>query len=172
MSNASLTILALAVSALARPARSVPGQAPGGINPDCEKLLPVALVEKASGRTGIKLMPRDPAVGAGGDCNYAIGGKTMVLLVTLDRFARPQAFQRYKSDKMYQANQKAISGLGEEAFSVDVIAPGSAVVAHKGTTLVALSTFAEMDPRTAAFKGPYVPGPQLIELTRQVLAKS
>jgi len=162
----------LATGVLLLGGQSLLAQARAVINPDCEKLLPATLVAKASGRAKIQLIAPDPAVGAGGDCNYGIDTKTMVLLVNLNRFARPQDFQRYKTEEMFRTNQKPIPGLGDEAFTVDGVAPGSVVVARKGKTLVILSSFVDIDPQTGARKGPYVSRAQLIELARQMLAKS
>ena len=140
------------------------------INPSCEKLLPVATVEKTSGRQNVKLIPYNPSLGAGGTCNYAIDGKTMILLVNLDLSARPQDFQRYKTDRMYQDNQQEIQGLGDMAFSCGK--DGSIVVALKAKMLVVLSAFRESDPKTAKFGNYYFTREQLIELTKQMLAKS
>lgn len=42
------------------------------VNPSCEKFLPAAAIEKISGRQNVKLVPYNPAMGAGGTCNYAI----------------------------------------------------------------------------------------------------
>lgn len=166
--------LVLAAGASLLAGRAVQAQVAAGIDPDCEKLLPVKLVEKASGRAPIKLIARDPSLAAGGDCNYAIGGKTMVLLVNLDRFAGPPDYQRYKGAAMYRTDQQPIPGLGEEAFSASNPMLGTSipvVTARKGKTLVVMSTFLEFDPSTAEVKGAYLTRAQLIELVREMLAK-
>jgi len=140
------------------------------INPSCEKFLPVSVVEKMSGRQNVKLVPYNPAIGAGGTCNYAIDGKTMILLVNLDTSVGPQSFQRYKTDRMYQENQHEIQGLGEMAFSCGE--DGNIVVALRGKTLVVLSAFRELDTKTFKFGNYYFTREQLIELAKQMLAKS
>lgn len=140
------------------------------INPSCEKFLPVALVEKISGRQNVKLVPYNPSIGAGGTCNYAIDGKTMILLVNLELSARPQDFQRYKTDRMYQDNQQEIQGLGDMAFSCGK--DGNIVVSLKGKMLVVLSAFRELGLKTAKFMNYYFTREQLIELAKQILAKS
>lgn len=144
------------------------GQGDAAIDPACEKLLPVAAVAKASGQSDLKLIAYNPAVGAGGTCNYASGGQTMILLVTLDRSARPERFERYKKDRMYRKDQKPISGLGDEAFS----SGETIVVARRGKTFVALSAFKKIDPKTAKIGKPYLTREQLIDLARKMLSGS
>lgn len=145
-------------------------RAQAAINPVCEKLLPAPEVGKAAGRPNVRLIPPDPTVGAGGDCNYAIDGTTMVLLVTVNQSARPQDFQRLKGDEMYLTNQKAVAGVGDEAFTADGVLPASVLVARKGTRLVALSAFVDVDPATGDFRL-YVSADQLVALARSMLAR-
>lgn len=150
-------------------------QAGPAINPDCEKLLPAKLVEQAAGRAPITLMGRDPRQGAGGDCNYTLGGKTMLLLVNLNRSSAATEYQRYKTNRMYRTDQQPIPGLGDEAFTASIVMLSHnipIVAARKGKTLVVMSTFLDMDPNTAAAKGAYLTRAQLIELARGVLARS
>jgi hypothetical protein len=146
-------------------------RAQAAINPVCEKLLPAADVGKAARHPNVRLISPDPTIGAGGDCNYAIDGKTMVLLVTVNQSARPQDFQAYKGHEAYQTNQKAVPGVGDEAFTVDVVLPAAALIARKGNRLVALSAFVELDPTTGGFKGLYVSADQLVALARSMLAR-
>ncbi|OLC73050.1 MAG: hypothetical protein AUH78_14740 [Gemmatimonadetes bacterium 13_1_40CM_4_69_8] len=63
------------------------------INPACERVLSAARVGRIAGVAGVHLVPRDPAKGAGGICNYALAARSFLLvalavLVAL-RVARP-----------------------------------------------------------------------------------
>ncbi len=95
----------------------VGAQSPQGLNPACAKLLPAAEVAKASGDTNITLIAPGALPMAGGDCNHASGGKTVILYIELHLDASAGDFQRFKTMRSYQEQQVAIPGVGDEAFS-------------------------------------------------------
>jgi hypothetical protein len=140
------------------------------INPACEKFLPPAAVEKISGLQNVMLVPYNLSMGAGGTCNYALDGKTMILMLNLEQSARPQDYERYRTHRMYQDNQQEIPGLGEMAFSCGK--NGNIIIALKGKTLVVLSAFRRMDPKTGMSADYYFTREQLIELAKQIFASS
>jgi hypothetical protein len=63
-----------------------------------------------------------------------------------------------------------VPGLGDEAFVADGVLPASVLVARKGTVLVGLSSFAEVDPATGDFKG-YLSAEQIVALARTMLSR-
>jgi len=65
--RASMVAAGIALAAFS-PAR-VEAEEP--LNPMCEKLLPVTLVEKVTGAKGVKNLPPNPRKAAGGDCTTA-----------------------------------------------------------------------------------------------------
>lgn len=168
------SMLAVATTVCTVLGASAAAQTGAGIDPECEKLLPVGLVAQATGQKELALVPRDPTIGAGGTCNYARPGpgtKLMVVLVTVSRSAASSAqqeFARYKASEMYRTDQRSISGLGDEAFSTGE----TILVARRGGLVIALSAFQNIDLTTGDMKGPYLTRAQLIELARRVLAPS
>ena len=48
---------------------------------DYESLLTIKDVEDVSGMQGVKLVPRNPQVGAGGELNFALADGTLLLMV-------------------------------------------------------------------------------------------
>ncbi len=52
-----------------------------GQQADYEKLLTIEEVESVTGIEGIKLVPRNPQIGAGGELNFALADGSMVLMV-------------------------------------------------------------------------------------------
>lgn len=77
-----------------------------------DKYLTVADIQKVTGLTGIKQVPRDPKKGAGGHLNFADGKGNMILLAS---FLTSEEFDFYKSEEGLV--KEKIPGLGDEAFS-------------------------------------------------------
>lgn len=79
----------------------------------CEKIITTKDVENLTGITPIVVIPRNPRIGAGGQCNFGTDDKTLVLLVNIlsaADFASARA--------QFGETAKAVSGIGEEAFTV------------------------------------------------------
>jgi hypothetical protein len=89
-----IALLAIALAAAARAA----------------DILSVAEVEKAAGVSGVKLAPRDPAKGAGGDLNFSGPDGKLLVMVRLYKSSRYAALK-----KMYFAAD--VPGVGDEAFA-------------------------------------------------------
>lgn len=89
-----IALLAIALAAAARAA----------------DVLGVSDVEKAAGVSGVKLVPRDPAKGAGGDLNFAGPDGKLFVMVRLYKGGRYAALKR-----MYFAAE--VPGVGDEAFA-------------------------------------------------------
>jgi len=103
-----------------------------------DKYLTAADIEKATGLTGVKLVPREPRKGAGGHLNFANAKGDLVLLAS---FLSAADFNSYKNAPGMVKSQ--VQGLGDEAF----IGPASdlpyMLVVRKGDKCLALSTFAD-----------------------------
>ncbi len=124
-------------------------------------LLTIVDVEKASGKAGLKLVPRDPTKGAGGDLNFATADdKMLAMLVVADM----SIFAQWKGHATYNAG--AIPGVGDEAYK----GPGGPtpylIFFRKGEKVVSVSSF--MDMATAK---PYLSIGQLTELAKLVASR-
>ena len=123
---------------------------PKTVDPVCERLLPVAEVQRITGHQPLKLVPRRSLPAAGGTCNYTEGGSRMVLLFTLidGKTRAREQYLRYKGQPAYQPNQKELSGLGEEGFTAG--AYEHQLVARKGAMVVMLAAMIQYDKATHA----------------------
>lgn len=109
-----------------------------------DKYLTVADIQKVTGLTGIKQVPRDPKKGAGGHLNFADGKGHMLLLAS---FLTAEEFDFYKSEEGLV--KEKIPGLGDEAFSGPATGTPYMLVMREGAKGVALSTFFETAEMTA-----------------------
>jgi len=73
-------------------------------------VLNVSDVERAAGVSGVKLVPRDPARGAGGDLNFSGPDGKLLVMVRLYKSGGYAALK-----KMYFAAD--VPGVGDEAFA-------------------------------------------------------
>jgi hypothetical protein len=128
-----------------------------------DQVITVADVEKAGALKGIKLVPKDPKIGAGGDLNFATADNKIVLIVV----ARDKSLlDEMKAQK--GSLDAAVAGLGDEAYN----GPGFGkvryiLVVRKGNRVTSLSSFMNM----AAGGKPYFTQDQLKELARKALAR-
>jgi hypothetical protein len=106
------------------------------VNPMCEKVLPVALVQKVTGAKGVKLLPRNPRKGAGGDCAYGQDYDHLLFMVGLYLSGGDWAWKNYEGVVKGRDNVK-LQGVGDVAYA----SGGTIVVARKGQNVVALSSF-------------------------------
>jgi hypothetical protein len=82
--------------------------APAAVSVD--KLLTVADVETATGRAGVRAIPRDPSKGAGGDLNFADArGEILVMIQVVEAKYYPEFKKAYFT--------AALAGVGDEAFT-------------------------------------------------------
>jgi hypothetical protein len=112
-----------------------------------DKRLTVADVEKVSGTTGVKTVPRGSSPGAGGDINFAGPNGKLILMIS---FGDRRLYDQARNQKeMKVGNQTypmelfahAVSGVGDEAFASP---PGNVqyvIYARKGNNAIAVSTF-------------------------------
>jgi hypothetical protein len=102
--------------------------------------LTAADIEKVSGMTGVKSIPRDPGKGAGGNLNFAAGDDYLIVMVQI---VDKSYYEGYK--KVLKGNSE-IMGLGDQAMRGATIPsyPENFVVFTKGNTCIALTVFANM----------------------------
>lgn len=77
--------------------------------PDYSNYLTIADVEKVSGISGIKLVPKNPSIGAGGDLNFATADEKLVVMAG---FHGASMYQKYSPEMIHST----LKGFGEEAF--------------------------------------------------------
>ena len=148
----------------------VPAPAPP-VNPACERVLPAAVVGRIAGAPRVHLVPRDPTTGAGGTCNYALAGDTLLVIIMISRSSHTmQQFAATKASPIGQANQLPVPGLGDDAFTYGQDANN--LLARKGNVLVGVTTFLRTTRRPARVVGARLSRDQLVAVARAVLAKS
>ena len=81
-------------------------------------LLTIADIEKVTGLPGVKLVPRNPKIGAGGDLNFATADDNLLVMLVV---ADMDIFNQWKTGKNYVYKQ--LTNIGDEAYS----APGGGV---------------------------------------------
>lgn len=130
---------------------------------DLEKLLTVKDVEKVTGRTGVKLIPKNPVKGAGGDLNFALADETILVIAAV------QAAEMYDTWKKQEGFfHAAVSGIGDEAFEGPSIGKERYIlIFKKGKTAVSLSSFFDMN----AGGDPFLNQEQLRELAKIMISR-
>ena len=108
-----------------------------------DKYLTVADLEKATGMTGLKQVPREPRKGASGHLNFADAKGNLILLAS---FLTAADFNSYKSAKGMV--KSPVEGLGDEAFVGPATDLPYMLLVRKGDKCLALSTFG--DPEKVA----------------------
>jgi hypothetical protein len=102
-------------------------------------LLTAADVTKVSGLTGAKLIAKNPAIGAGGDLNFATSDNKLIVMVQVVHI------RNYAGYKQIAVKPVAIKGLGDQAIqgATSAYTPPNQVVYTKGNTCVALTVFGD-----------------------------
>lgn len=118
--------------------QSTPQATPVSAAPDFSKYLTVADVEKVSGISGIKLVPKDPGIGAGGDLNFATADGKLVLMAG---FHDASMYKKYSSDMIYSA----VKGIGEEGFVGPKQGNHYILIFRKAQHTIALNSFFKFD---------------------------
>lgn len=132
--------------------------------PPAEKLLTTADVEKVSGLKGVKLVPRDPRRGAGGDLNFARADGNLLVMAII----RP-------SDPLWKQWQQAlgfgakVSELGDEAYE-GRDAPNVLFV-RKGNRALSLSSFFDPELIAQGKMKPLLTQTQLRELAKIIVSR-
>lgn len=114
-------------------AAAAPGDVPA---PAHERLLTVDDVARVTGFAGIHLVARNPAVGAGGELNFAREGEQLVLM------ARIQPASYFEQIRPMMAG--AVAGVGDEAVEGPANGPMVTLAFRKGGHAVALSTYLDV----------------------------
>jgi hypothetical protein len=102
--------------------------------------LTAADIEKVSGITGVKLVPKDPSKGAGGNLNFAAADDNLIVMVQI------VSKSYYEGFKEVCKENSEIKGLGDQAMSGATFPgyPENMVAFTKGNTCIALVVFGNM----------------------------
>jgi len=133
----------------------------GQTNP-YDKYLAVADIEKVTGLSGVKPVPREPRKGAGGHLNFADKNGDMILIAS---FLTAEEYGFYRNEKSMV--KVIIPGIGDEAMTGPAADPQYMLLARKGNKCMALSTF--VDP--AAPEKTLLTMDQLIALGKIVIER-
>jgi len=125
--------------------------------------LTVSDVEKVTGRTGVKLIPKNPVKGAGGDLNFALADDTILVIAAVQKAEMYDAWKQ--QDGFFHAD---VSGIGDEAFEGPGIGKARYIlIFKKGRTAVSLSSFFNMD----VGGDPFLNQEQLRELAKLMVSR-
>ena len=122
-------------------------------------VLTVADVEKVAGVSGVSLVPRNPAKGAGGDLNFASADGKLLVMV--------RVYEKGGYDKLKKTYFAAdVANVGDEAF---VAPPGVSqpyvLYLRKGPKAASVTTYFQRDGK------PRLTTAQLAELGRTVASR-
>jgi hypothetical protein len=130
---------------------------------DQKELLTVKDVEAVTGIAGITLVPRSSQMGAGGDLNFTLADKTLLLTVGIQGAAM---YDEWKSQEGFF--HEPVPDLGDEAFRGPSFGEYRyTLIFRKGERAIALSSFFNM----AAGGKPFLTQEQLDEIARVVVAR-
>jgi hypothetical protein len=133
--------------------------APAAVSVD--KLLTVADVETATGRAGVRAIPRDPSKGAGGDLNFADArGEILVMIQVVEAKYYPEFKKAYFT--------AALAGVGDEAFTGASLPgkPENFACFRKGDRCVAVTGFLDLSTGKPALNRD-----QVVALARVVVSR-
>jgi hypothetical protein len=134
-----------------------------GVNSGSEELLNSKDVEKISGIQGIKLIPKNPVIGAGGDLNFAKGDSTLILTVAIQDSSM---YKQWKNEEGFF--HASVSGIGDEAFDGPSVGDSRYIlIFRKSEKAISLSSFFNMQ----AGGKPFLSQEQLRELAKIVISR-
>lgn len=123
--------------------------------------LTVGDIEKVTSLPGVKLVPRNPKIGAGGDLNFATADNNLLVMLVV---ADMEIFNQWKDGKNYVAKQ--LNNIGDEAYS----APGGGIqyiiFFRSGDNVASISSFQNLEKGEALLTIE-----QLSELARIVVSR-
>jgi hypothetical protein len=98
-------------------------------------------IEKVAGMTGVKLIPKDPGIGAGGNLNFAAADDNLIVMVQI------VSKSYYEGFKEVCKENSEIKGLGDQAMSGATFPgyPENMVAFTKGNNCIALVVFGNMN---------------------------
>ena len=130
---------------------------------DSEELLTVTDVEKVTSLQGIKLIPRNPMKGAGGDLNFALADDTLIVMAAVQK---SEMYNEWKNQEGFF--HATVSGIGDEAFEGPSFGKYRYVlIFKKGKTAISLSSFFNMK----AGGEPFLSQEQLRELAKIMISR-
>lgn len=112
-----------------------------------EQLLTIADVEKVSGLAGLKTVPYDPAIGAGGSVNVADESGQLVVMLVVEG---PETWDAWLTDG-FTVSEPVTPPVGDESFvgpNPDTSSVTYIFGFRKGDAAVALSTFFDANGET------------------------
>ena len=128
-----------------------------------EEVITVADVEKVSGLQELKLVPKNPQTGAGGDLNFAQADGSIILIVMMQKGSM---YETWKNQEGYF--HADVKDIGDEAFE----GPGFGesryiLVFRKGGNAFSLSSFFNMQ----AGGEPYLSQEKLRDLAKIIVSR-
>lgn len=128
------------------------------------EVLTVEDVEKVSGLKELKLVPKNPQVGAGGDLNFAQADGSIILIVMIQKSSM---YETWKNQEGYF--HAGVKDIGDEAFEgPDFGESRYILVFRKGEKAFSLSSFFNM----RAGGEPYLSQEKLRELARIIVSRT
>ena len=128
-----------------------------------QELLRAEDVEKIIGIKPIKLIPKDPTIGAGGDLNFAMENNSMLLTVAIQDVSM---YTKWKEQEGFFHAE--VSGIGDEAFEGPSIGKERYIlIFRKGQKAISLSSFFNMN----AGGKPFFNQDQLRELAKIMVSR-
>ena len=116
--------------------REATSSGPQAVSPAAEKLLTIADVESVTGAKGLKLVPKNPAKGAGGDLNFAKPDGSLLVMAV---FGPASLFTQWKAQPGFAGS--AVTGVGDEAFAGPAGATPYVIFLRKGDHAASVSSF-------------------------------
>jgi len=128
-----------------------------------EELLTIKEVEAVTGIQGIKLVARNPQIGAGGELNFALADGSMVLMVGVQD---APMYDEWKTQEGFF--HESVADLGDEAFQGPSFGEHRYVlIFRKGGKAIALSSFFNLK----AGGEPFLSQEQLREVARIIIPR-
>jgi hypothetical protein len=128
-----------------------------------EELITVKDVEDVTGLQGIKVVPRNPQMGAGGDLNLALADGSLLMTVAIQD---APMYEEWKGQEGFV--HAAVPDLGDEAFEGPTFGEHRYVlIFRKGGKAIALSSFFNMQ----AGGEPFLNQDQLREIARIAISR-
>jgi len=134
-----------------------------GLGTDFEELLHVSDVEQVTGLQGLQLIPRDPQIGAGGDLNFALADKDLILIVAV---RDSSMYQEWKNVEGHF--YASVPDIGDEAFEGPSYSEFRYhLIFRKGNKAVLLSTFMNLKAEAE----PFLNMEQLCQIAKIIISR-
>ena len=123
-------------------------------------------VEKLTGWTGVKLVTRNSRPGAGGDLNFVNHDGNLILMA---QFSGASLYKQSKAMKGYFFAD--VKGLGDDAFQGPTQAPHYMLIDRKGSEMITLATYFNLETPGSGATTTYLNQEQLQQLARIILSR-